>query len=100
MQSKWSQILRTGLMLDQFLRYAGSDALRITPISSDLISGAVFSKCNDEGQASCTTWGQGGGYCFAAALMVRVIYQGCAAVLIRKVDILRRFAHAAALVII
>ena len=42
MKSKWSQILRTGLMLDLVLRYAGSDALRITPISSDLISGAVF----------------------------------------------------------
>ena len=87
MKSKWSQILRTGLMLDLVLRYAGSDALRITPISSDLISGAVFSKCNDECQESCTSWGQGRGYFFAAALMVRVIYQGCAAVLIRKVDI-------------
>ena len=44
--------------------------------------------------------GPGGWVLVAAALMVRVIYQGCAAVLIRKVDILRRFAHAAAPVII
>ena len=45
--------------------------------------------------------GPGGWVLVAAALMVRVIYQGCAAVLIRKVDIyIRRFAHAAAPVII
>ena len=86
MKSKWSQILRTGLMLDQVMRYAGSDALRTTPISSDLISGAVFlnamMKVRSHVQRGARGWVP-----IAAALMVRIIYQGCAAVLIRKVDI-------------